>query len=118
MVTERENGLLTPWRDFVWMNPPYGRELGVWLNRLALHDNGIALVFARTDTQAFHAHVWPFAATLLFLCGRLTFHRPNGDSAPLGHNSGGPSVLIGYGLEAKQRLNQCADLGAVVNLRF
>lgn len=37
-------------------NPPYGRSLGIWLERMALHNNGIALVFARTDTRAFHDH--------------------------------------------------------------
>lgn len=114
MVTESEDGLLLLWSGFVWCNPPYGRSLGVWLERMAVHRNGIALVFARTDTRAFHDHVWPFADTLLFLRGRLTFCTPAGDPAPLGHNSGGPSVLIGYGPEASRRLKQCGDIGAIV----
>lgn len=114
MVTEEENGLLLHWFGFVWLNPPYGSQLGTWLNRLALHNNGIALTFARTDTRAFHAHVWPLASALLFIRGRITFHQPDGQSAPLGHNSGGPSVLIGYGPEARSRLENCKDMGAVV----
>lgn len=114
MVTERENGLLVLWSGFVWCNPPYGKALGVWLSRMALHNNGIALVFARTDTRAFHDHVWPFASAMLFLRGRLTFHQPCGASAPLGHNSGGPSVLIAYGREAETRLKGCRDLGAFI----
>ncbi len=109
-----ENGLMRPWHGLVWLNPPYGLQLGAWLNRLALHGDGIALVFARTDTRAFHDHVWPFSPALLFLRGRLTFHRPNGDPAPEGHNSGGPSVLIGYGSTATARLRACKDLGAIV----
>ena len=115
MVTESENGLLLSWAGFVWCNPPYGRALGIWLERMAIHRNGIALVFARTDTRAFHAHVWPFADILLFLSGRLTFCTPRGESAPMGHNSGGPSVLIGYGPEAVRRLSACRDLGALVH---
>jgi hypothetical protein len=114
MIAERENGLLKLWNGFVWCNPPYGRSLGVWLDRMALHNNGIALVFARTDTQAFHRHVWPFASLVLFLEGRLTFHRPSGEPAPEGHNSGGPSCLIAYGSAAATRLQQCHDLGAIV----
>lgn len=114
MITESENGLLSLWHGFVWMNPPYGKELATWLNRLALHGNGIALVFARTDTRAFHEHVWPLASALLFLRGRLTFHLPNGNHAPMGHNSGGPSVLVAYGPEAKRRLLLNHDLGAYV----
>lgn len=113
MLTEKEDGLLYIWHGFVWCNPPYGRALGTWLNRMALHNSGIALVFARTDTRAFQDNVWPFASVLLFLRGRLTFYTPEGNSAPLGHNSGGPSVLIGYGEEAARRLKQCADIGAL-----
>lgn len=99
------------------MNPPYGRALGTWLNRLALHGDGIALVFARTDTAAFHDNVWPFATALLFIRGRVTFFHPDGSSPRNGHNSGGPSVLIAYGDRAAAKLAGCSDLGAVVNLR-
>lgn len=96
------------------MNCPYGNVLGAWLNRLALHNNGIALLFGRTDTRAFQRDVFPFTSGILFVRGRLTFHRPNGDPAPEGHNSGGPSVLIGYGSEALRRLTANRDLGALM----
>jgi hypothetical protein len=111
-----EHGLLRPWLGMVWLNPPYGRALAPWLNKLALHGQGIALVFARTDTAAFFENVWPFADALLFLRGRLTFHYPDGSLPPLGHNSGGPSVLIAYGLTARERLAANADLGASVEV--
>lgn len=114
MIAAPDDGLLHRWEGHVWMNPPYGKALGVWLNRLALHGDGIALVFARTDTRAFHADVWPFASALLFLKGRVTFCHPNGSPAPNGHNSGGPSVLIGYGDRAAEKLTGCRDLGALV----
>lgn len=88
----------------VWLNPPYGRQTGVWLDRLSKHGNGIALVFARTDTAMFFDHVWPRASAYLFLKGRLHFCRPDG--TPAKHNSGGPSVLIAYGEVATERLNR------------
>lgn len=113
--TVREDGLSRSWAGMAWVNPPYGRQLGTWLRRLAEHNNGIALVFARTETAAFFDAVWPFASSLLFLRGRLTFHYPDGTGSKAGHNSGGPSVLIAYGREARIRLENCADLGAVVN---
>lgn len=109
-----ENGLLLPWNGFVWLNPPYGNQTGAWLNRLALHGSGIALVFARTETRAFFENVWPFASCLLFLRGRLTFHRPSGEAAPEGHNSGGPSVLIAYGDHARSILIANKDIGSAV----
>lgn len=96
------------------MNPPYGKALGAWLNRLAMHGNGIALVFARTDTRAFFENVWGKASLLLFVRGRLTFARPDGSEPSLGHNSGGPSVLIGYGEEAARRLRLNSSLGVCV----
>lgn len=114
MLTERDDGLLHNWGGMVWLNPPYGQVLGVWLNRLALHGEGIALVFARTDTDAFHRHVWPYASRLLFLRGRLTFHYPDGSTPRNGANSGGPSVLIAYGEEAARRLNAAPGLGALL----
>jgi hypothetical protein len=85
-----------------------------WLNKCALHENAIALVFARTETKAFFAHVWPYATALLFLRGRLTFAYPDGSLPLNGANSGGPSVLIAYGEKAAARLGLCADLGALV----
>ena len=86
------------------------------MNRCALNDDpgGIACVFARTETAAFFGNVWPFASALLFLRGRLTFFRPDGSPSRTGANSGGPSVLIGFGEKAERRLMACADLGAVV----
>lgn len=118
MVTEEEDGLLQPWHGFVWCNPPYGRALGIWLERMAIHNNGITLIFARTDTRAFHDHIWPVASTMLFLCGRVTFAMPSGEFPSQGHNSGGPSVLVGYGDEAARRLEKCRDMGALVYPRM
>ena len=112
--TEIDDGLMKTWDGLVWCNPPYGRKLGDWLNRMAMHGNGIALVFARTETRAFFNYVWPSAMTLLFMKGRLTFCYPDGSEPKKGHNSGGPSVLIGYGSTAAARLIENQELGSIV----
>lgn len=96
----------------MWMNPPYGLAAKTWLKRLAEHKNGIALVFARTETAAFTQHVWPSASALLFLDGRLSFHYPDGTRAKA--NGGAPSVLIAYGTEAANRLRNSGLKGAFV----
>lgn len=122
-MTKREDGLAYPWsnlyggKPLVWLNPPYGKATGDWLAKLADHNNGIALVFARTETKMFFDHVWPKATSLLFLKGRLTFCYPDGTGSKARHNSGGPSVLIGYGEEALRRLEATEGLGAFVKLR-
>lgn len=97
-----EGGLLSSWRGRVWLNPPYGNEARLWLRRMADHGNGIALVFARTDTAMFHRSVWPFASAIFFLRGRLNFYTPGGVRAK---NAGAPSVLISYDRWAPDRAN-------------
>lgn len=102
--------------EFVWCNPPYGIVAASWLQDMANHNNGIALVFARTETRMFFDHVWSKASSLLFIKGRLTFCYPDGKGSKASHNSGGPSVLIGYGLKAQDRLYKCRDVGAFVRI--
>jgi len=90
-----ENGLIQPWFGRVWCNPPYGCQTHQWMARLAEHGNGIALIFARTDTRMFFAQVWGRADAVLFLRGRLTFLNVDGTKP---RNSGGaPSCLVAYG---------------------
>lgn len=62
---------------------------------MAEHGNGIALTFARTDTQWFADLVFAHASGVLFLTGRPHFHHPDGSRAK--GNSGGPICLIAYG---------------------
>jgi hypothetical protein len=98
----------------VWCNPPYGTQTESWLNRMAMHNNGIALIFARTETRMFFKYVWPFAKSILFIKGRLFFCDVEGNSAKA--NSGAPSVLIAYGSEADQRLIRSKISGKYIKL--
>lgn len=99
-------GLDGSWFGRVWLNPPYGDEAETWLARLADHGNGIALIFARTETKMFQEQVFARAKALLFLCGRLTFYYPDG--RPAEHNGGAPSVLIAYGAANARCLWDCS----------
>jgi hypothetical protein len=110
-LTIEDNGLLSPWgeNEFVWCNPPYGLEATRWLELMAIHNNGIALIFARTETKMFFDFVWSVADSLLFIEGRLHFHYVDGTRAKA--NSGAPSVLVAYGKEASMRLTRSAIKG-------
>lgn len=100
-----DDGLAAEWSGRVWLNPPYGKHTGDWLAKLAGHNNGIALVFARTDTRMFRDHVWGKVAGLLFLDRRPHFHLPDGTRAK--GNSGGPLVLLAYGASNAIALQRC-----------
>jgi len=96
--TIADDGLSKEWEGCVWLNPPYGLEAAVWLQKLSEHDNGIALIFARTETKMFFNWVWNHADALFFIEGRLHFHRIDGVRAKA--NAGAPSVLCAYGPKA------------------
>lgn len=112
--TKADDGLAQEWHGRVWLNPPYGQDIGRWMERLAAHGEGTALVFARTETDWFHRWVWPHASGLRFLRGRLNFHRPDGTRSR--YNAGGPSVLVAYGPVDRQRLRDANLSGAFVPL--
>jgi hypothetical protein len=93
-------GLDKHWYGRAWLNPPYGRDVGKWLKRLEIHGNGIALVFARTDTKWFQ-ELRPDAIN--FMKGRVAFLRPNGESDT---NAGTPSILMAWGKDNVKALKQ------------
>ena len=106
VFTKADDGLAQPWFGKVWMNPPYGDQTPAWLQKLSEHRNGIALVFARTDTAWFHDYCVK-ADAILFLRKRIKFvdrHCVEGGSP------GNGSMLLAWGndcvsaLERVQRL--------------
>ena len=108
------DGLAMAWGGRIWMNPPYGPQTGKWLKKLADHGNGMALIFARTETAMFFEQVWNRADAILFFAGRLFFCYPDGRKASA--NAGGPSCLIAYGQNKVDVLNSVSELGKVVVL--
>ena len=111
--TLEDNGLNKDWFGRVWLNPPYGRETGKWLARLADHGCGIALMFARTETSMFVEQVWGKASAILFIHGRLHFHHVDGSRAKA--NSGAPSCLVSYGAQEARTLEHCGLAGSLVS---
>ena len=77
-IVVTEDGLIQPWEGRVWLNPPYGDDVALWMEKMAQHGIGIALTFARTETEWWKLYVWPKATALLFIYGRLNFCYPDG----------------------------------------
>lgn len=103
------------WNGRVWLNPPYGQQTGKWLARMVAHDHGTALVFARTETEDWHRHIWAKATAIHFLEGRLYFFDVHGKEAQ--HNAGAPSALIAYGKTDAAKLLASGIPGKFVMLR-
>lgn len=97
--TEAENGLVQPWtgHGLVYVNPPYGRALGLWA--IKIRDEAmagaeiVACLPARTDTAWFRIAA-AAADAQCFWYGRIRFSNSE-DSAPF------PSVFAYWGDRAK-----------------
>lgn len=89
--TQEENGLDKDWSgETVFCNPPYGRELPLWIEKAARSAGGgttvVMLIPARTDTRAFHDFIL-HKAEIRFLKGRLKFGGAK-------HNAPFPSMIV------------------------
>jgi phage N-6-adenine-methyltransferase len=92
IYTKADDGLTKHWFGRVWLNPPYS-EVELWLDQLANHGNGVALVFARLDTKWAHKYI-PRAQSIFFLKGRISFLKR--DFKTKG-NAGAPSMFLSFG---------------------
>lgn len=90
--TRAEDGLSKPWTGKVFMNPPYGREVGKWVKKAWEESLGGALVVcllpARVDTRWWHEYARK--GHVYFLRGRLKFGAAR-NSAPF------PSAIVTFG---------------------
>ena len=74
--TKATDGLAQDWgREVVFMNPPYGRHISLWMRKaLAAAQGGatvVCLVPARTDTHWWHSYA--MAGEVRFIRGRIKF---------------------------------------------
>ncbi|MEI9995118.1 MAG: DNA N-6-adenine-methyltransferase [Rhizomicrobium sp.] len=126
--TESEDGLSHDWFGRVWLNPPFDRRVvGRFIEKLAQHHRGTALIHVRTDTEWFQP-IWANASALLFLAGRVIFHQPDGDRIRISDpkakhfgqaaNSGAPVLLAAFGTEDADILAMSGLTGAFVPLRL
>lgn len=114
LLENGEDGLELPWFGRVWLNPPYGKAQAPFLDKMVEHGNGVALLFARTETDSFFRRVWEAADAILFLRGRISFLDAGGVKAKA--NAGAPSCLVAYGWNNVSSLYRSNLPGRVVKL--
>lgn len=91
--TKEDDGLSQDWGgEVVFCNPPYGREIPLWVKK-CFHEVyfgncicAVMLIPARTDTQYFHRYIY-HKAEVRFIKGRLKFGDSQ-NSAPF------PSMVV------------------------
>lgn len=75
--TEKDNALTQDWNGCVWCNPPYGRDLGKWVekayNESQKGNKIVMLIPSRTGTIYWHKYIFPYSSKIDFLQGRLHF---------------------------------------------
>jgi site-specific DNA-methyltransferase (adenine-specific) len=98
------DGLKQDWAgERVFMNPPYGRQIGDWMRKARLEAAKgalvVCLVHARTDTRWWHENVEGIADEVRFIRGRLKYDCQWGTafSAPF------PSAIVIYRPETSRR---------------
>ena len=73
--TPEVNGLTQEWEGVCWMNPPYGRGIGMWLKKAYESSQKgatvVCLVPSRTDTRWWHDYC--MKGEVRFIKGRLKF---------------------------------------------
>lgn len=112
MLTEADDGLKAIWTGRVWLNPPF-TDAWLWVDKLARHGDGIALVAARTETTGFYRAVWDQANAVCFVKRRPHFYCVDGSRRKF--NSGAPIVLAAYGQQNVPAL-ELSGLGKVLRL--
>lgn len=74
--TPEIDGLKQEWTGVCWCNPPYGRDIGKWLEKAYIASTWgatvVMLLPARTDTKWFHEYIYN-KAEIRFIKGRLKF---------------------------------------------
>ncbi len=73
--TINEDGLIQDWDGIVFMNPPYGREVGKWIKKVYEESQKgttvVCLIPSRTDTAYWHDYV--MRGEIRFIRGRIYF---------------------------------------------
>ncbi|MCC8036137.1 MAG: phage N-6-adenine-methyltransferase [Rikenellaceae bacterium] len=115
IYTKEDNGLVLPWHGRIWLNPPYSNPLiQRFLEKMSLHNKGIALTFSKIEAKWFHDIVLAHATAIKFLYDRVRFLRADGTRGLQPRNG---SMLIAYGNEDAEILSANTIKGKFINLK-
>lgn len=106
------DGLQEKWEGAVWLNPPYSNPKP-FMEKLSVHNNGVALVLNSTDTVWFHEYGLKKAASIFILEGRPKFTRVDYSRVAIMRGV----VLFAYGPACDLMLQKSNLKGVYIKLR-
>ena len=97
--TKKDNGLAKDWSGVVFLNPPYGRDVGKWIRKAYCESQRgvtvVCLLPARTDTVWWHRYC--LKGEIRYIKGRVKFGGAK-NSAPF------PSVIVVFRGQRERRV--------------
>lgn len=115
LLENGDDGLSDAWSGRVWLNPPYGREMRLWIDKLIEHGNGIALIPVATGTKLWMDAVWPNATAIHFWRHRIKFLRRDGKDDDM--VSPAASALVAFGEQNADSLSMADFPGVLIDFR-
>ena len=112
MYTKEDDGLSKEWFGRVFLNPPYSRPLiEQFMQKMAAHGNGIALVVPKLGTKMFRDVVFPSCTAMYILSERIKFYDVNWvqQKSPICQ-----SMLIAFGEENKEAIRRSGLKGTML----
>lgn len=109
-----DDGLSKPWFGRVWLNPPYGKETPLWMNRMIDHGDGVALVFSRTDSR-WCQEAMKSATAMLFVSGRVDFI-PGNENQHKKARAGAGTLMFAFGDFCAAALENLTDRGTFIRI--
>ena len=105
-----DDGLILSWFGDVWLNPPYGKEIGPFIKKFITHLKGCLLIFARMGSEHIQRLI-ESGASIFLLRKRINFlskdHKNRG-------NAGADSLIAFYDKKYIQRLVNSEIKGVLI----
>lgn len=112
MFTKEDDGLSKPWFGRVFLNPPYSKPLVTqFMEKMAEHNNGIALIVPKLGTKMFREVIYPSCSAIYILNERIKFFDENWvqQKSPICQ-----SMLVAFGEENKTAIQQSGLKGMML----
>jgi len=115
LLENGDDGLRDPWFGRIYLNPPYGRTMRVWVEKLVAHGRGTALIPVATGTKLWQEVVLLEASAVLLYRHRIKFIRRDGKDDDM--VSPQASAIVAFGNRDAAALSRAGLPGVFLDFR-